>query len=75
MEEENKERQELQIKKHKLLYIELPNLLHQILNISMCPLIDSKEFLELDIKDIKKITNAECENALSYLNKIKDQTM
>lgn len=73
MEEQNKEGQKLEIERHRLLYIELPNLLHRILNISTCPIKSSKEFLEMDIKDIKKITNAECENALSYLNKIKDQ--
>ncbi|MBO4815422.1 MAG: hypothetical protein J5507_00320 [Clostridia bacterium] len=73
MEEENKEKQRLEIERHRLLYIELPNLLHRILNISICPLTDSKEFLKMDIEDIKKITNAECKNALSYLNNIKGQ--
>lgn len=31
--------------------------------------MQSKEILENNIKEIKKITNAECKSALSYFNK------
>ena len=71
MEEENKELQKLETERYRLLYIELPNLLHKILNISICPLRNSKEFLEKDIQDIEKITNTECDNALSYFKKLR----
>lgn len=50
----------------KLLMVELPNLIHRILHLNMQIPI-SKDILMCDIEQIKKITNAECKSALSYL--------
>ena len=49
----------------KLLYVELPSLLQRIIHTT---LIDGKykEIYDLDVKEIKKIVNTECEAALSY---------
>ena len=63
----NSMEEELEIEKEKLLYVELPNLIQRIIHLSMIPLPASKEIVELYIEDIKKITNTECESALSYL--------
>ena len=51
----------------KLLMVELPNLINRILHLSMIPLPASETIVNAYIEDIKKITNAECESALSYL--------
>ena len=51
----------------RLLMVELPNLIHRILHLNM-QLPISKDILICNIEQIKKITNAECESALSYLN-------
>lgn len=55
-------KQEVEIE--ELLYKELPNLLHRILSIRLMPSMYSKELLKVDIKEIEKITNAECKSAL-----------
>lgn len=65
---EFQENQELE--RIKLTYYELPNLIHQILQIRLMPSMSAKTFLESDIEEIKKITNAECESALSYFEKL-----
>lgn len=54
----------------RLLMVELPNLIHRILHLDM-QLPISKDIVINNIGQIKKITNAECESALSYL-KLKD---
>lgn len=67
----NKEYQEKQeLKRIKLIYYELPNLIHKILQLRLMPGMCAKELLQNDIDEIKKITNAECESTLSYLKKI-----
>lgn len=55
----------------ELLYKELPNLIHKILTIRLMPEMLSKDLLEKDIKEIKKITNAECKSTLEYLKLIR----
>lgn len=54
-------------KQEKLMMVELPNLIHRILHLNTTL---QKDILEENIKTIKKITNAECESALSYLEKL-----
>ena len=54
------------LERQKLLYVELPALLHKILCLSQIPLPASKDIVESDIKEIKKITNAECEFVLAH---------
>lgn len=48
----------------KLLYIELPNLVHRILKMSLLPLPKRKKRTEITIEEVKKVINAECESAL-----------
>lgn len=48
----------------KLLYVELPNLIHKILRYSLLPFPKSSRRTELVINEIQKITNAECKSAL-----------
>lgn len=62
---------ELELEREKLLYVELPNLIQRIIHLSIIPLPASKEAVELEINEIKKITNAECESALSYLSNMR----
>ena len=50
----------------RLLMVELPNLIHRILHLDM-QLPISQDILTNNIEQIKKITNAECKSALSYL--------
>lgn len=57
-------RQELE--RQKLIIVELPNLIQRIIHLSMIPLPCSREIVEFNINEIKKITNGECEKALSY---------
>lgn len=61
-----KEKQENEIQ--ELMYKELPNLLHRILSIRLMPEMYDEELLKIDIEEIKKITNAECESALELKN-------
>lgn len=61
---------EKELERVKLTYYELPILVHKILQIRLMPGMVDKELLEMDIQDIKKIINAECENALNYLEKV-----
>ena len=64
------ENEKEELERQRLIMIELPNLIHKIIHLSMFPLPVNQEITELTVKDIKKITNAECENALSYLEKL-----
>lgn len=56
--------------RQKLIMVDLPILLQKILHLSMIPLPIDREILNLNITEIKKITNAECNNALSYLENL-----
>lgn len=49
----------------KLLYVELPNLIHRILRTSMLPLPKNKSKVNITIEEIKKIANTECESVLA----------
>ena len=55
---------ELEKERQKLIYVELPCLIHRILQISKVPQSGDNMILEYSINSIKKITNAECEGAL-----------
>lgn len=60
----------IQEEQFELLNKDLPDLLHRILIIRLIPGVYAKELLQKDIEKIKKITNAECDNALSYLKQL-----
>lgn len=64
--EVDKFKEEQELKRVRLLYYELPNLLHEILHISLMPTIINRDILNKEIEEIKKITNTECQSALSY---------
>lgn len=49
----------------KILYVELPNIIHRILRMSMLPSSKNKRKTEIIVEEIKKIANAECESALA----------
>ena len=57
------------LERQRLLYVELPTILHKILCLSKIPLPANKDLVENDIDQIKKITNAECESALASITK------
>lgn len=57
-----------EIERQRLIMVELPNLIHRIIHLSMLPLPINSIMVEKDIEQIKKITNTECESALNYLN-------
>lgn len=59
-----------ELERQRLITVELPNLINRILHISMIPYPIEKEDVEMSIKDIIKITNAECKSALEYLKEI-----
>ena len=59
-----------ELERQRLITVELPNLINRILHISMIPYPIEKEDVEMSIKDIIKITNAECKLALEYLKEI-----
>lgn len=54
----------MESEREKLLYVELPNIIHKILKMSMLPLPRSKRKVEIIMNEIKKVTNAECQSAL-----------
>jgi len=60
--------EKLEAERQKLVAVELPNLIHRILHLTMIPYPLDKRFTELEIEEIKKITNAECKSALEYFN-------
>ncbi len=69
----------MKIKREDNLYKKLPLLIRQIILDSTLPLPTIRSFVENEIEEIKKITNAECESALEYLKKnniaFKDQAV
>lgn len=52
------------------LYVKLPTLIRKLILASSIPLPTEKEAVIKEIEEIKKITNAECESALSYLKNL-----
>lgn len=56
-----------ELEKQRLLMVDLPSLIQKILHLSMIPLPLNNLVVNKTVEEIKKITNAECENALSYL--------
>ena len=59
----------MEIKREENLYKKLPLLIKEIILDSALPLPTVRVFVENEIKQIKKITNAECESALEILKK------
>lgn len=68
MDKETQEKQMLELERQKLVAVELPNLIHRILHFTMLPYPLDRRHTELEIEEIKKITNAECKSALEYFN-------
>lgn len=68
--EENNFQQKQELERQKLIMVELPSLIQRILHLSMIPFPISEEVVRFNISEIKKITNAECEATLSYLEKL-----
>ena len=58
-----------EIKREENLYKKLPLLIREIILDSTLPLPTIWTYVEKEIEEIKKITNAECESALEYLKK------
>ena len=54
-------------KEENKLYVTLPLLIREIILDSTIPYPVPKDIALMVIKEIKKITNAECESALEYL--------
>lgn len=71
--------EEIECSREEKLYKRLPLIIREIIIDSTLPLPTNKIYVEKEIEEIKKITNAECESALEYLNKInqsfKDQAV
>lgn len=58
-----------EIKREENLYKKLPLLIREIILDSTLPLPTIRTYVEKEIEEIKKITNAECESALELLEK------
>lgn len=58
-----------EIKREENLYKKLPLLIREIILDSTLPLPTIRRYVEKEIEEIKKITNAECESALEMLKK------
>lgn len=58
-----------EIKREENLYKKLPLLIREIILDSVLPLPTIRGYVEKEIEEIKKITNAECESALEMLKK------
>ena len=58
-----------EIKREENLYKKLPLLIREIILDSTLPLPTVREYVEKEIEEIKKITNAECESALEMFKK------
>ena len=58
-----------EIKREENLYKKLPLLIREIILDSTLPLPTVGEYVEKEIEEIKKITNAECESALEMFKK------
>lgn len=62
--------QKQELERQKLIMVELPNLIQRILHLAMIPLPSEKETIKMVVRDIKKITNTECETALGYFEEL-----
>lgn len=60
---------EREFKREENLYKKLPLLIKEIILDSSLPLPTLKESVLMEIEEIKRITNAECESALEILRK------
>ena len=58
-----------EIKREENLYKKLPLLIREIILDSVLPLPTIRGYVEKEIEEIKKITNAECESELELLRK------
>lgn len=58
-----------EMKREENLYKKLPLLIREIILDSTLPLPTIRTYVEKEIEEIKKITNAECESALVLLEK------
>lgn len=67
--EDKKLEEKLEIRREENLYKKLPLLIREIIIDSALPLPSIKGYVEKEIEEIKKITNAECESALEILKK------
>ena len=56
-----------ELKREENLYKKLPLLIKEIILDATLQLPTVKAYVEKEIQEIKKITNAECESALEYL--------
>lgn len=56
-----------ELKREENLYKKLPLFIKEIILDATLPLPTAKAYVEKEIEEIKKITNAECESALEYL--------
>lgn len=55
--------------RRRLMMVELPNLIHRILHLSTVPFPVNDTLINENIKQIKKITDIECESISNYLKK------
>ena len=62
-------KEEGELEREENLYKKLPLLIREIILDATLPLPTCKGFVEKEIEEIKKITNAECESALELLRK------
>jgi hypothetical protein len=49
------------------MYVDIPQVIHEALRITILSSRADEQMLKNTIEEIKKITNTECESALSYL--------
>ncbi len=63
------EEEDRELKREQNLYKKLPLLIREIILDATLPLPTCKDFVEREIEEIKKITNAECKSALEMLKK------
>ena len=66
---ENEFHKQEELKRQRLIHIELPNLIHKILHSAMFSAQYDKDIVNIYIEQIRKITNVECKSALIYLKK------
>lgn len=69
------EKEQIEFKREEDLYVKLPLLIRKLILEACIPLPTIKKAVELEINEIKKITNAECESTLEYLKKINQAFM
>lgn len=65
----NYSQEERELLREENLYKKLPLLIREIIINSALPIPTSRGYVEKEIEEIKKITNAECESALEILKK------